>query len=430
MRLPVLNESAYLRYFTFYYLYIMQGIPAGFALTAIANFLLGNHVTSQVVGTFIGVVGLPWTIQFIWGPFIDRFQYSVIGHRKHWVVISQFVAVLVSCSLMIVHDPLRQLTLLGAVFFIHSVFASVQDASVDALAISIVPAGERGRINGFMRGGFLSGMAFGAAGLAYVLHEYGFRTAAMLQTIVLLFFTLLTFVIKVDRHDAIFPTFNKSVTKKIEEENPDVKDLFRRIYAAMTKKQNLRYFLIISTVYFCFSVFIRSFTFHLINVLEWPDRSVSIMQGTWGSVLTFIGILAGGYISDKVGAQKMQIAVLWFLGLFLIILNIFYFLWHYETFSSAGLIIWNLADPLFSVAAFPILMAICADKVEGSQFTAYMALINFCDVLGSYITGWTLNFVAAPYLGLGCGIVILLMIAALKRQKYPHYGIAGNLQAA
>jgi len=38
--LPALSESARLRYFTFPYLYFMQGIPSRFALTALANYLL------------------------------------------------------------------------------------------------------------------------------------------------------------------------------------------------------------------------------------------------------------------------------------------------------------------------------------------------------------------------------------------------------
>ena len=44
MRMPVLSESPVLRYFTFFYLYVMQGISAGFALTALSNYLLGRGV--------------------------------------------------------------------------------------------------------------------------------------------------------------------------------------------------------------------------------------------------------------------------------------------------------------------------------------------------------------------------------------------------
>ncbi len=396
----------------------MQGIPAGFALTAIANFLLGKHVEPQRIGTFIAIVGLPWTIQFIWGPLIDRFQYSVIGHRKHWVVLSQIVAVVASLGLLFVKDPLHQLSLLSFVFFMHSIFASIQDASVDAMSISIVPQQERGRLNGFMRGGFLLGVAFGSAVLSFVLHEYGFHSAVLLQTCLLLAFTILTFFIKLDRGDPLLPKFgdhNRLTTTT--ESNPAIKLLFKKIYTGITNKRSLKYFAIIAAVYFCSSVFIRSYTYHLIHVLKWSDKSVSILQGSWGSVITFVAIILGGIISDRMGAKKLQVKVMWAIGLFLIIMNGLFHLWHYNYFSGSGLILWSLADPLFSVAAFPILMALCIDKVEGSQFTAYMALINFCDVIGSYVTGWTVGTVSAPVLGFGCGIVILLLLLPLRKKN-------------
>jgi PAT family beta-lactamase induction signal transducer AmpG len=203
--MPVLKESAALRYATFFYLYVMQGIPAGFALTAIANYLLGKQVASERVGGFIALVGLPWTFQFIWGPLIDRFQYSAMGHRKYWIVASQLAAVAASSALLIVRDPFLELPALSALFFIHSIFASIQVASVDAMAISIAPLNERGKLNGCMRGGFLLGIAFGAAALSYIMHTYGFRSAALLQTIILFLFTIVFFFTRLERGDVLVP---------------------------------------------------------------------------------------------------------------------------------------------------------------------------------------------------------------------------------
>lgn len=417
MRLPALNESAGLRYFTFFYLYIMQGIPSGFALTAMANYLTGKNMSPQAVGTFIAIVGIPWIIQFIWGPVIDRYQYSVIGHRKHWVVLTQLVAMLVSLSLLLVHDPVSQLTLMSALFFIHSNFASIQDASVDAIAISVVPSEERGRVNAFMRGGYLTGVAMGAAGLSYVLHAYGFDAAVICQSTLLLIFTVLTFFIKLDKNDPLLPTFGHHKKPEIAEgENPSLKELFRQLYKGMTLPVSLRNFGIIAAVYFCFSVFIRSYTWHVIHVLKWNDQSVSLLQGSWGSLMTFAVIIGGGVISDKMGHQRLQKIVMWTVGIFLLLLNSMYFLWSHHIITGTGLVLWNFADPLFSVASFPILMALCLDKVEGSQFTAYMALINFCDVIGSYVTGWTLNITEAPVLGFTCGVIIVVLVIILQKK--------------
>ncbi len=421
MPLPALNESARLRYFTFFYLYVMQGIPAGFALTAIANYLVGQGVASNIVGSFVAIVGIPWILQFVWGPIIDRYQYSIIGHRKHWVVLTQLIAFLASLSLLLVKNPVQQITLLSVVFFIHSNFASIQDASVDAIAIFVVPEDERGRVNAFMRGGFLLGVSFGAALLSTVLHAYSFFTAALVQSLTLLALTILTFFIKLDKRDPLLPTFGKKQVlpdgHTASEDNPSLKWLFKELWNGMTTRNSLQIFGVIALVYLCFSIFIRSYSYYIIHDLHWHDNDVSVLQGSWGSILTFGVIVVGGIISDRIGATRLQMIVMWIFGLFLLLLCGFYYLWTNRSVTTAGLILWNFADPMMSVSAFPILMALCRPQVEGSQFTAYMAFINFCDVIGSYVTGWALLVIPAPWLGLICGLIVTLLAAFLYIQK-------------
>ncbi len=408
MPLPALTQSAQMRYFTFFYLYLMQGIPSGFALTAIANYLAGKGISSASIGTFVSIVGIPWIIQFVWGPLIDRYQYSVVGHRKQWVVLTQFAAFLASLTLLLVDDPVAQLSFLGLVFFTHSLFASVQDASVDAMAISVVPVAERGRLNACMRGGLLMGISFGAAALAYVLHQYGFRTAVLVQSGVLFIFTVFTFFVKLDPGDPLLP--NRKLAKKPvrSEENPDLKKVFQFLWRSITEARSLRTFGVIALSYLCFSIFIRSFAFHLIQVLHWPDQEVSVLQGGWGSALTLIVVLSGGILADRLSPQRLQLRVMGFLAVFLIGFNLLSFLWDSRSFAVSGLLIWNIADPMFSVAAFPILMTLCKDYTAGSQFTTYMALINFCEIVGSYVSGWALLVIPAPVLGVGCGVVLFI----------------------
>ncbi len=408
MPLPALTQSARMRYVTFFYLYVMQGIPSGFALTAIANYLNGQGISSAHIGTFVSIVGIPWIIQFLWGPIIDRYQYSVIGHRKQWVVLTQFAAFLASLTLLLVTDPVGQLSLLGLVFFTHSLFASVQDASVDAMAISVVPVAERGRLNACMRGGLLLGISFGAAALAFVLHQFGFKAAVLVQSGLLLLFTLLTFFIKLEPGDRLLPSGRNKKHRIITEENPALKTVFRYLWRSMTATASLRTFGVIAAVYLCFSIFIRSFAFHLIQVLHWPDQEVSVLQGGWGSLITLTVVVSGGILADRLGPQKLQLKVLGALAVFLISFNLSAFLWDVRPFTISGLLFWNLADPLFSVAAFPILMTLCKEYTAGSQFTTYMALINLSDVIGAYVSGWALLVVPAPVLGFSCGLILFV----------------------
>lgn len=202
----VLTKSRPLRFITFFYMYVMQGVPAGFALYALANFLTAKGLTPAVIGGFAAVVGIPWSLQFVWGPIIDKFQGSAMGRRRPWVILSQGLAFVASLGILWVDDPVRQVSLLSAVFFVHSIFASVQDASVDALAISIIPERERGRMTAFMRGGFLTGISAGSALLSLMLRDYGFRAATLTMSLFLLVMTIVTFFIKEKPEDALFST--------------------------------------------------------------------------------------------------------------------------------------------------------------------------------------------------------------------------------
>lgn len=418
MKFPVLSESNRLRYFTFFYLYILQGVPAGFSLTAIANFLVGQHVHPEKIGTFIALAGLPWILQFVWGPLIDRFQYSSMGNRKHWIVLSQWASVIITTRLFYIGQPSDNLSSLGLIFFANSVAASIQVASVDAMAITITPVNERGKMNGFMRGGFLLGTAFSSTVFSIMLHNYSFKTVAIVHTLLLAFFSVLFFFTKINSGNTLLPAFVKrNRANNAGEENPPFKMVFKNIYYGITSIQSLQYLGLIAVIYFCSSVFIRSYTYHLINVMKWPDNRVSVLQGGWGSIVTFIAILIAGNQSDKLGAKYLQIKVMWAVCIFLLILNVTYTFWHFQVYSGLALVLWNLADPLLSVAVFPILMGLCLKKIEGSQFTTYLAIINLCDVFGSYVTGWSLNVTSAPVLGLLCGLCLLGVLIFIKVNK-------------
>ena len=220
------------------------GIPAGFALTAVANYLIAENIDPKIVGTFVAVVGLPWTIQFFWGPIIDLFQGSPMGRRKPWVLLSQLMAFVASLGVLLVENPAAQVSTLALAFFVHSVFASLQDASVDAMAISTIPETDRGRVNAFMRGGMLLGSGLGAAGTAYLIRYQGFFYAALAQSLVLLALTAITFFVKERSGDALLPWTARRRDEPARSDVPRVnlRWLFAELFRGLLSAPSLRLF--------------------------------------------------------------------------------------------------------------------------------------------------------------------------------------------
>ncbi len=415
-----LSESRPIRYAAFFYLYVMQGIPAGFALTAVANYLTAENTSPKIVGTFVAVVGLPWAVQFVWGPVIDLFQSSPMGRRKPWVLLSQLMAFVASLGVLLVENPASQVSTLAAAFFIHSVFASLQDASVDAMAISIIPETDRGRVNAFMRGGMLFGSGVGAAGMAYLIRHSGFFYAALAQSLILLGMTAITCFIKEKSGDALLPWSSRARTEPTATDVPRVnlRGLFAELFRGLLSSQSLRMFGAIIVVYTFLSVFIRAFSVHLIQQLKWADTSLSVLSGTYGTLGALIIILTGGILADKIGSRKLLVIMMFIIGSFLVTFNLLAQFWSDPTVTTTGLIIWYTFDPGFSVAAMPVLMALCRKGIEGSQFTTYMALVNLSDVAGAFVSGHALSWFSAPVIGLFCGGVVVVVAMLVVGQTF------------
>ena len=423
----VLSQSRPLRYGTFFYLYVMQGIPSGFVLTAVTNYLTAEGLDARAIGTFGALVGLPWGVKFIWGPLVDRYQGSPMGRRRPWVLASQSLAFLASLGILFIDDPIVNFSLLAWAFAGHGLFASVQDISVDAMAISVVPFAERGRANAFMKIGMATGQALGAAGLAFLLRNNGFHTAALTQSAILFTFTLVTFFIRERPIDILLP-----VSRPTSQEQPAIPafsaderphltfgPLMRELVRSLLVPSSLLLFLAVATVFVGERLFQKVYYFSLIRNLGWSDTSVSVLSGTYGTLVAVALALLGGWLADRVGAFRVLMGMTLVMGALHLGFSFAAPTWVSREVATAGLVIQKTLEPLFSIAALPVLMGLCRRSVEGAQFAVYMALSNQADIAGIYLSGQLLPFLSAPAIGMGCGVAMLAasvgMSVAIRR---------------
>ena len=74
MRLPNLLATRRGRLAAFFPLYITEGIPLGFAATAVATQMRRQGVGPAEIGAFVGSFYLPWAFKWAAGPFVDMFS--------------------------------------------------------------------------------------------------------------------------------------------------------------------------------------------------------------------------------------------------------------------------------------------------------------------------------------------------------------------
>ena len=389
----------------------MQGIPAGFALTALANYLAAEQVSTGEIGAFIALIGFPWGIKFIWGPIVDRYTHRPMGHRKPWIILSQLLALLSLVAILMVDDITTDFKWLSILFCFHAIFASIQDVAVDALAIEIVPEDERGKTTAFMRSGMVVGTAIGAAGLGYILRIYGFEWAALLEILLLGGLTLASFFIREHRKDFLFPKYKNSIkSKKNKVKSSNFRFLFRELFKGITQRTSLLLTLAISIVYLTESLYRRVLDVFLIQNEGWTDIELSSLKGIPGTLLTLAIIFVGGWLVDRYGGRRILMTTLIILLALYIGYSNLESYWGDQWFTSSYLLIKGTTDALVNVAAIPLFMYLARPGVEGSQFVFYMALSNQMDVLGASMAGLATKYMSVTGLGWFCTFAILFAI--------------------
>lgn len=404
--MSTLVQSRPLRYGSFFYLYVMQGVPSGLALTALTNYLAAEGVSAQTIATFGAVVGLPWGVKFVWGPLIDRFQGSAMGRRRPWVLFAQVMAFLASLGLLLSANPVAGINPLMWAFALHGVFASLQDVSVDAMAITVVPALERGRVNALMKCGMITGQAIGAAGLALLIRYQGFQSAALFQSALLLMLTVITFFIR-ERPDDAWLSFRHTGLRTVPNDATSFRALLGNLGRALLARRSLVLFGAVAAVFIGERLFQRMYVLHLIQQTGWSDTSVSVLSGTYGTVAALVLALGGGWLSDRLGAQRMLRSMAFLMAGLHIGFSLLEPLWVNTAVATTGLVVRQTLEPLFSIAALPVLMGLCQREVAGAQFAFYMALSNQADVLGIYLSGALYSQFPTWAVGMGCGLAML-----------------------
>ena len=97
---------------------ISSGIPLYLILSTLFIWLTRENIDISTIGLF-ALTQIPWTIKFLWAPFIDSFNipilYKIFGHRKSWLFVINFFLI-ISIFLLGLSSPTKNIELTA---FLH-----------------------------------------------------------------------------------------------------------------------------------------------------------------------------------------------------------------------------------------------------------------------------------------------------------------------
>lgn len=124
----------------------IHGIAAGLPLlltgSTLQAWMKEENVDLTVIGA-ISLVGLPYTVKFLWAPLIDRYVWKKLGKRKGWIFLFQLALTAVIFAMGTMSPGVSLYPVVIVAFFI-TFFSASQDIVIDAYRREILPDNELG----------------------------------------------------------------------------------------------------------------------------------------------------------------------------------------------------------------------------------------------------------------------------------------------
>jgi len=426
MRFPNLLATRHGRLAAFFLLYLTEGIPGGFTATAVATQMRRQGLSPAAIGSFIGVLYLPWAVKWAFGPFVDVLSSDRWGRRRLWILITQGMMVVTILAAMPISFTTR-LGLFTAIVFVHNIFSATQDVAIDALAVGVLQDDERGLANGLMFGGASIGTALGGSGVLLLTPLIGFKaTFVFVAGLIALVTLLVPFPMREP------PTLGRPawVGSKLRAITGELRGFVRDTGRAFLGSRPAIWALALALLPMGGYALSLSLQSNLAVELGLDDRRIGYL-GLASSGLFAVFCIVGGWLSDRYGRRR-TLAIFIF-GTTLPTIAMAIAMSHYGWIMPVSpqapnrpipshelvwlfwalTLVYSVFNGLMYGVGTAIFMDVTTPAVAATQFTGYMALSNLCFSYSATWQGYALERWGYPTTLWMDGLIGLVSIATL-----------------
>ncbi len=378
---------------------------------ALQAWMTSEHVDLTTIGIF-SLVGLPYSLKFLWAPLIDRYVPPFLGRRRGWILVTQ-MALLLAIAAMALQDPRLGLQMLAVNAMLIAFFSASQDIVIDAYRTDVLGERELGAgAAAWVLGYRIALLTTGA--LALVLADRMPWTAVYLVMAALLLLGMLGTLLAPEPQlrDAPPATFAEAVVLP-----------FREFFHRETV---LKGFLVLAFIvlYKVPDYYAGSMATPFLLAAGFSQTDIGALAGGVGLGATIVGALAGGGLVTRIGINR----ALWVFGGLQAASNLSYYLLalagkHYG-YLVATMLVENFCQGLVTAGFIAFLMSLCSVRFSATQYALLSSLMGASrDILVApagrlaELMGWPTFFLLTILAALP-GLLLLPVFAPWNR-SYP-----------
>ncbi len=401
-----MNQLLNPRVATVLFLGFSSGLPLALSGGTLQAWLTVEDVDIKTIG-FFSLVGLPYTLKFLWSPLMDRFVIPVFGRRRGWIALSQLTLIGLILG-MSVTSPQNGLWFLALLAFGLTFVSASQDVAIDAYRTEVLREPERGMGAAVSVTGYRLAMLVSGA-LALILSEYlGWRATYMLMALIMSIGVV-------------------AVWLGPEPEDPgtppaSMKDAVEGPFKEFFSRTGVWSLLALIILYKLGDAFAGSLTTtFLIRGVNFSVGEVGVVNKGMGLASTIIGALFGGVLMARLRLFKSLLIF----GILQAVSNLSFMILALVGKSYPLMIFTiafeNLAGGMGTAAFVAFLMVLCNHNYTATQFALLSALASLGRVFVGPLSGvlvdgmgWAVFFFATFLFALPGLILLWIMREVVK----------------
>lgn len=396
---------------------VFLGFASGLPFNLIGNgkafqaWMTASGVDLTKIGLF-SLVGLPYSLKFLWSPLLDRYVPPILGRRRGWLLVTQ-ILLLIAIAVMSVHDPRTGLKALAVNAVLIAFFSASQDIAGDAYRTDVLTDRELGAGAAIWVLGYRIALLI-TGWLAFVLADRLSWGTVYLALSALMLVGVVATVLAPNPPEREAPP--KSLTEAVA---LPFRDFFGRVGPGLGIGV-----LLFIVLYKYSDALAGSMTTPFLLKTGFTQAEVGVVFGGAGLLATIAGsIVAGGAIA-RFGLNKS----LWLFAVFQSLSNLTYYglamAGRNHGYMVFAIAVENFGVGLVSSALVAYIMSMCNRRFSATQFALLSSLVAASrDILvapGGKIAeamGWPAFFLVTVAAGLPC--ILLLPFIAPWRSELP-----------
>ena len=378
-----------------------SGLPYLATRGTLQAWLKDEQVGLEVIGQF-ALVGLPYSLKFLWAPLLDRYVPPFLGRRRGWILCSQ-LCLLVMLAALAFSAPAQSPLMTAGLAFMVSFFSATQDIILDAHRRDTLRDEELGFGSALFIGGYRVGMLVSGAAALALADVLPWRSVYLLLAAMGLVGVLTTFVAPEPELPEDAP---RSLRAAIVE---PLRDLMLR--------PQVGYLLGFILLYKLGDNFASSLSTPFLLDVGFTKTELAAMVKTLGLAALIAGGLLGGGLIPAWGMNRC----LWIFGLCQALsILVFALLWFLGPDPwLLGLVVGfeNLCFGMGGAAYAAFMASLCNKRFTATQYAVLSSIMSIPGVVLSaasgyvaVLLGWGLYFVFCAALAIP-GMLLLLKIA-------------------